>query len=634
MIKRNSKKAFTTVELVIIIAVIAILAAVLIPTFAGIIRKANDSTYLQDRTNQTIIDVDEEIEDPDYISWKDFEAILAAEIIKVENVEKSTLQAAVTNAVNALEGKKTGLTDKQLEAIIERTLKGELTTAMVKPIVEKILSYEAQSASLSIADIAGIRELNDNNLKSIVDKVVSALDKEIGITAKEMAAAIKKAIDDENTNTFIDATLEKFINELTNSQIHEIIEYALGQTGNNGNTGDLVSPTPEVTEPNNESDQQTPNVEEPVVTKYKLSVIDYWGYLVKPLGEYYEAGEEVEVTLAFLSGPSVGIELNGEYIGADTKYDGPYPVITFTMPARDSVIYTTQNGNIGFDSVFSCSRWDAHIAIRNSALNASKLNDSNFRTLPIHKFDTLSELEKFKSDFGGKEGFIFDWDDVPSFNDATEKYDEAFFERYTLMLVFIGTTSSSYRYGFKGITIDGNYCSVHVARTNHPNGSNDDSVSRFVTIAVPKSMLANITEFDADLVSSFAFTENEDGTYTVTDSANCMDTEIIPKTHNGKPVTSVGGFLAGYGLKNIIIPDSVTSIEKYAFYSCSDLTSATIGGSVKSIGEEAFCYCTNLTDITFEGTVTEWNNITFGRKWNEKVPATEVICSDGVVKLS
>ena len=39
--KRTNKKGFTIVELVIVIAVIAILAAVLIPTFAGIISKAN-----------------------------------------------------------------------------------------------------------------------------------------------------------------------------------------------------------------------------------------------------------------------------------------------------------------------------------------------------------------------------------------------------------------------------------------------------------------------------------------------------------------------------------------------------------------------------------------------------------------
>ena len=45
--KRTNKKGFTTVELVIVIAVIAILAAVLIPTFANLIRKANISADTQ-----------------------------------------------------------------------------------------------------------------------------------------------------------------------------------------------------------------------------------------------------------------------------------------------------------------------------------------------------------------------------------------------------------------------------------------------------------------------------------------------------------------------------------------------------------------------------------------------------------
>ena len=47
MIKRNNKKGFTIVELVIVIAVIAILAGVLIPTFAGIVKKANLSADQQ-----------------------------------------------------------------------------------------------------------------------------------------------------------------------------------------------------------------------------------------------------------------------------------------------------------------------------------------------------------------------------------------------------------------------------------------------------------------------------------------------------------------------------------------------------------------------------------------------------------
>ena len=59
--KRNNKKGFTIVELVIVIAVIAILAGVLIPTFTGIIKKAQDSAILQEmRAALTVILAEED----------------------------------------------------------------------------------------------------------------------------------------------------------------------------------------------------------------------------------------------------------------------------------------------------------------------------------------------------------------------------------------------------------------------------------------------------------------------------------------------------------------------------------------------------------------------------------------------
>ena len=49
--KRNNKKGFTIVELVIVIAVIAILSAVLIPTFGNVIDEANKTAAQQEARN-------------------------------------------------------------------------------------------------------------------------------------------------------------------------------------------------------------------------------------------------------------------------------------------------------------------------------------------------------------------------------------------------------------------------------------------------------------------------------------------------------------------------------------------------------------------------------------------------------
>lgn len=49
--KNTKKRGFTIVELVIVIAVIAILASVLIPTFSNVVTKAKKSAVLQDARN-------------------------------------------------------------------------------------------------------------------------------------------------------------------------------------------------------------------------------------------------------------------------------------------------------------------------------------------------------------------------------------------------------------------------------------------------------------------------------------------------------------------------------------------------------------------------------------------------------
>jgi hypothetical protein len=54
---------------------------------------------------------------------------------------------------------------------------------------------------------------------------------------------------------------------------------------------------------------------------------------------------------------------------------------------------------------------------------------------------------------------------------------------------------------------------------------------------------------------------------------------------------------------------------------------------VTSIGKYVFIGCKSLTSITFQGTMAQWNEIDFGNRWNDEVPAKFVLCTDGDVQI-
>ena len=96
-----------------------------------------------------------------------------------------------------------------------------------------------------------------------------------------------------------------------------------------------------------------------------------------------------------------------------------------------------------------------------------------------------------------------------------------------------------------------------------------------------------------DTTDGFFFMK-ESGEYKLIAYLGNEDTVTLPNDINGNIYT----IYQMRGIRNVIIPDGVTSIGDWAFYFCRTLTSITIPNSVTSIGYAAFDNCSNLISVT------------------------------------
>ena len=81
-------------------------------------------------------------------------------------------------------------------------------------------------------------------------------------------------------------------------------------------------------------------------------------------------------------------------------------------------------------------------------------------------------------------------------------------------------------------------------------------------------------------------------------------------------------YLDGEEITELVVPEGVTRIGKYAFDNCSALTSVTLPNGVTSIGENAFRSCSNLTSVSIPSSVTKIESQAF--IWCKKLNAVYI----------
>ena len=168
----------------------------------------------------------------------------------------------------------------------------------------------------------------------------------------------------------------------------------------------------------------------------------------------------------------------------------------------------------------------------------------------------------------------------------------------TAIVTYRGSYSGSYADEYTGnvvipatVTYGGNPYSV----TSIGNGA-FEYCSGLTSVTIPNSV-TSIGEFAFSGCSSLTKTN-----YTGDIAGWCG---INFGNYSANPTAySYNLYINDVEVKDLMIPNSVTSIGNYAFSGCSGLTSITIPNSVTSIGEYAFKYCSSLTSVTIPNSVT------------------------------
>lgn len=192
-------------------------------------------------------------------------------------------------------------------------------------------------------------------------------------------------------------------------------------------------------------------------------------------------------------------------------------------------------------------------------LNADKLHISSIKHLPIYKFESRKEIDKFIATNGDKITLDSGLDEMPSVNSVLAQYDEAFFEENVLFAVFVQCADCTHRFAIDSVFNDGKHFIIHVKQVNHPQVVANMVAGWMLTYTAKNDDVKSCVKFDAQLNSDTPLvTSIED--LTVKQQLT-TDTALQPFYEDDEYIYSYPSIRSDYVIVNFINGAQMTAKE-------------------------------------------------------------------------